>query len=101
MMEDTGVFVFSVNFNPKLHFESSCLIPFFLSYLKRDLMLQPVFKNRIKLLNKYGYTYDILFFPHQLKYAKELVAAFPGQPFVIDYIAKPAIKNMDIAEWKK
>ena len=68
---------------------------------QRDLMLQPAFKNGISLLNKYGFTYDVLIFPDQLKYAKELAAAFPNQPFVLDHIAKPEIKGGQIADWKK
>jgi len=68
---------------------------------QRDLMLQPAFKNGIGLLNKYGFSYDVLIFPDQLKYAAQLVAAFPYQPFVIDHIAKPGIKDGLIADWKK
>ena len=68
---------------------------------QRDLMLQPAFKNGIGLLNKYGFSYDVLIFPDQLKYAAQLAAAFPDQPFVIDHIAKPGIKDGLIADWKK
>lgn len=68
---------------------------------QRDLMLQPAFKRGISLLHKYGFTYDILIFPDQLVYAKELVAEFSNQLFVLDHIAKPGIKNKEIDEWKK
>ncbi|MEP6845166.1 MAG: amidohydrolase family protein [Panacibacter sp.] len=67
----------------------------------RALMLKPAFKNGIGLLNKYNYTYDILIFPDQLKFAYELVKAFPDQRFVIDHIAKPYIKDQMIDDWKK
>lgn len=67
----------------------------------RALMLKPAFKRGIGWLAKYGFTYDILIFPDQLKYATELVAEFPDQKFVIDHIAKPPIKNGKITEWKK
>lgn len=67
----------------------------------RALMLKPTFLNGISKLQAYGYTYDILIFPDQLKYAAELVAKFPDQPFVLDHIAKPAIKAGTIEEWKK
>jgi L-fuconolactonase len=67
----------------------------------RALMLKPEFKRGIELLAKYGFTYDILIFPDQLKYAAELVAAFPDQRFVIDHIAKPQIKDGEIKEWQK
>jgi len=68
---------------------------------QRDIMLQPAFKYGISLLNKYGFTYDLLIFPDQLKYAAQLAAAFPYQPFVVDHIAKPGIKDSLIAEWEK
>lgn len=68
---------------------------------QRDLMLQPAFKNGISLLNKYGFTYDVLIFPDQLKYAAQVAAAFPDQPFVINHIAKPGIKDGLIGNWKK
>jgi L-fuconolactonase len=58
----------------------------------RALMLQPEFKSGISQLSRFGFTYDILIFPDQLGYAKELVAAFPEQLFVIDHLAKPNIK---------
>ena len=67
----------------------------------RALMLKPAFKRGIGLLKKFGYTYDILIFPDQLGYTREFVAAFPDQPFIIDHIAKPHIKDRYITEeWK-
>lgn len=68
---------------------------------QRDLMLQPNFKRGIGLLHKYGFTYDILIFADQLKYAAQLAAEFPKQRFVVDHIAKPDIKNKEVAEWEK
>lgn len=67
----------------------------------RALMLKPAFMNGISKLKEFGYTYDILIFPDQLKYAAELVSKFPDQPFVLDHIAKPDIKNGDAAGWKR
>lgn len=67
----------------------------------RALMLKPAFKRGIGLLRKFGYTYDILIYPDQLGYASEFIAAFPDQPFIIDHIAKPHIKDRYITEeWK-
>jgi L-fuconolactonase len=67
----------------------------------RALMLKPAFVRGIEALKEFDYTYDILIFPDQLQYAKELVAAFPQQKFVIDHIAKPSIKRKKIDDWKK
>lgn len=67
----------------------------------RALMLKPAFKRGIASLRKFGYTFDILIFPDQLGYTREFVASFPDQPFVIDHIAKPYIKDRYITEeWK-
>jgi len=67
----------------------------------RALMLKPAFKRGIGLLQQFGYTYDILIYPDQLGYARDFTAAFPDQPFVIDHIAKPYIKDKKIIdEWK-
>jgi L-fuconolactonase len=67
----------------------------------RALMLKPAFLNGIGKLRDFGFTYDILIFPDQLKYAAELVSQFPDQPFVLDHIAKPDIKNQSINDWER
>ncbi len=64
-------------------------------------MLQPNFIRGISHLRKHGFTYDILIYPKHLSYAKQLVAALPDQPFVIDHMAKPLIKDQMIEDWKK
>ncbi len=67
----------------------------------RALMLKPAFKRGIGSLKKFGYTFDILIFPDQLGYTRDFVASFPDQPFIIDHIAKPYIKDRFITEeWK-
>ena len=67
----------------------------------RALMLNPNFKRGIAALATHGYTYDVLIYPDQLGYTREFVSAFPDQPFVIDHIAKPHIKDRYITEeWR-
>ena len=66
----------------------------------RALMLKPAFMNGIRQLKKFGFTYDILIFPDQLKYMEEFVGSFPDQKFVLDHIAKPNIKAGEITEWE-
>jgi L-fuconolactonase len=68
---------------------------------QRDHMLRVAFMHGIRLLKKYHFTYDILIFPDQLKYANQFVTTFPDQPFVIDHLAKPYIRDKKINEWKK
>ncbi|WP_207435784.1 amidohydrolase family protein [Sabulibacter ruber] len=67
----------------------------------RALMLQPAFKRGIGALREYGYTYDILIYPDQLSHTLEFVSAFPDQPFVIDHLAKPNIKEGKVDEWAR
>jgi L-fuconolactonase len=67
----------------------------------RSLMLRPAFLNGISKLQQYNFTYDILIFHDQLQYIPEFVASFPNQKFVIDHIAKPAIKEKELVAWKK
>jgi L-fuconolactonase len=62
-------------------------------------MLRPDFQNGIHALGQFGLTYDLLVLPHQLPAACELVAAFPEQPFVLDHIAKPLIKDGVRSPW--
>ena len=68
---------------------------------ERDLMLKPHFKRGIAALAEYGYTYDLLIFEDQLRYAAELVRSFPDQKFVLDHIAKPAIKTQQLTSWTR
>jgi L-fuconolactonase len=66
-----------------------------------DFLLRKDFCRGIALLREYDFTYDILIYPRHLKYANEFVHRFPGQPFVIDHLAKPFIRDKKIDEWKK
>lgn len=68
---------------------------------KRDLMLHSNFKRGIAALQQNNFTYDLLIFPDQVLFSKELVAAFPNQKFVIDHLAKPYIKKGEVDQWKK
>ncbi len=67
----------------------------------RALMLNPQFMNGVRMLNRYGLTYDILIFPDQLGYTFQFVKTFDGHKLVIDHIAKPDIKNKNIGKWEK
>ena len=64
-------------------------------------MLQKEFLHSISALKKYNLTYDILIYPKQLEDTIELVSKFPNQKFIVDHCAKPNIKEVEIAIWKK
>jgi L-fuconolactonase len=66
-----------------------------------DFMLRPAFLNGIGALGTFDYTYDLLVFPAHLASAVKLVKQFPYQLFVVDHIAKPAIRESELARWKK
>lgn len=65
----------------------------------RSLMLRPDFQAGIAKLQSYGYTFDILVLPDQLKYAEALVAAFPEQRFVLNHLGKPNIRLRQFEDW--
>jgi L-fuconolactonase len=65
-----------------------------------EFMLQKSFVNGIKTIGKYNYTYDILIYPEHLPAALELVKQCSTQKFVIDHLAKPAIKAGKIKDWE-
>lgn len=64
-------------------------------------MLQPSFIRGLSQLAQLNFTYDILVFPKHLPATLALIQSLPNQPFVIDHIAKPYIKDGLINEWKK
>jgi len=66
-----------------------------------DFMLSKEFLKGIKLLQEYGYCYEILIYPKHLPASIKLVNQFPDMRFVIDHIAKPNIKEKQISEWQK
>jgi L-fuconolactonase len=62
-------------------------------------ILQPDFLRGIGKLKEHGLTYDILIYPAQLPATLEFVPQFPDQPFVLDHIAKPHIKDGTLEPW--
>ncbi len=62
-------------------------------------LLDKRFQRGIGLLSEYGLTYDLLVLTHQLEEAAELVRRFPGQAFVLDHLAKPAVSHAVRAPW--
>jgi L-fuconolactonase len=66
-----------------------------------DFMVRPEFLRGISKLKQFGLRYDILIYPKQLPAAIKLVQQFPGQPFVLDHIAKPHIKDGTRSPWQE
>ncbi|MBN8247749.1 MAG: amidohydrolase family protein [Verrucomicrobia bacterium] len=63
-------------------------------------LLRPAFLRGLGCLREFGLTYDLLVYPKQLPAAIELVRRMPGQPFVLDHIAKPFIRDGVLDPWR-
>ena len=63
-------------------------------------LLREDVRKGIEAVGEYGYTYDLLVFPKQLKAALQTVRALPQQQFVLDHIAKPAIAAGKLESWR-
>lgn len=64
-------------------------------------MLREDFQRGIAALRRFGLTYDLLVFPRQLPAAIALGRKFPEQPFVLDHLAKPPIKDGALSPWRE
>ena len=63
-------------------------------------MLGGNFLQGLEQLRQYNLTYDLLLYPRHLSVAIDVVKRFPQQPFVLDHIAKPFIKDGIIEPWQ-
>jgi L-fuconolactonase len=62
-------------------------------------MLRTDFVQGIAALQAFGLTYDLLIFPQHLPVACQVVEQLPDQPFVLDHIAKPLIRDGVVEPW--
>jgi L-fuconolactonase len=66
-----------------------------------QFMLREDFQRGIAALRRFGLTYDLLVFPRHLPAAVALAEKFPEQPFVLDHLAKPPIKDGALSPWRE
>ena len=64
-------------------------------------MLGGNFLRGLAKLKAYDLRYDLLLFPRHLPIAIDVVRRFPEQPFVLDHIAKPFIKEGRLEPWER
>lgn len=64
-------------------------------------LLRGDFQRGIAQLRDFGLTYDILIYPRQLPAAIRFAEAFPEQPFVLDHLAKPVVREGLISPWRE
>ncbi len=66
-----------------------------------NFLLGAEFQRGLASLKSFGLTYDLLVFPKQLPAAIKLVEMFPDQPFVLDHLAKPHLKDGRLDPWRE
>lgn len=64
-------------------------------------LLRPPFLRGLALLEEFGLAYDILIYSHHLPSAAELAGLLPRQRFVLDHLAKPAIRGGERQVWER
>ncbi|MYB93716.1 amidohydrolase family protein [Candidatus Poribacteria bacterium] len=66
-----------------------------------DFCVQPNFVSGVKVLSRYGLSFDLCIFHPQLANAIRLVEQCPHVQFILDHIGKPDIKNQLFDPWKQ
>src|SRR5690606_35637232 len=64
-----------------------------------QFLLRPAFLYGVSLIERYGYSYDILVRPHQLAACHKFISHFPKQRFIINHSAKPNIAKGGREPW--
>ena len=64
------------------------------------MCIEPDFLAGVRMLPRYGFSFDICVKHHQLTYALELVRRCPDTFFILDHIGKPDIRNGLVEPWK-
>ena len=64
-------------------------------------LMRPDFLLGLARLKEFALTYDLLIYPKQLPAAIEVVRQFSDQPFVLDHLAKPFIKDGILSPWRE
>jgi L-fuconolactonase len=66
----------------------------------REFVLGPEFRRGLRALHDFGLTYDLLLVADQLPAAATLAGLTPEQPYVLDHLAKPLIKDRRLDPWR-
>ena len=65
-----------------------------------DFAVKPDFVAAVKLLPKYGLSFDICIYHHQFPAVVKLVRQCPDVSFILDHIGKPGIRDGLTEPWK-
>ncbi|MBZ0149887.1 MAG: amidohydrolase family protein [Planctomycetes bacterium] len=66
-----------------------------------DFLRRADFQRGVRTLARHGLVYDLLVYPQQLPAALDFVRALPGQPLVLDHLAKPDIRRDGREPWAR
>lgn len=64
-----------------------------------DFIIRADVRRGLKILERHGMPFDLLFFAKHLKHAVTLARDCPNLPMVIDHLAKPEIKHHRMDNW--
>jgi L-fuconolactonase len=71
------------------------------SETNNNLCIEPNFITGVRTLADFNFTFDLCILPHQLPAVTQLVACCPEVFFVLDHVAKPAIRDKQLDPWRK
>ena len=64
-----------------------------------DFIVRPDVLRGLRVLEKHGVPFDLLFYVKHLRHAASLARALPSLPMVVDHLAKPKIKASRLDDW--
>jgi L-fuconolactonase len=64
-----------------------------------DFIIRPEVIRGLRVLEKHGVPFDLLFYVKHLHHVPEIARQVPNLPMVIDHLAKPEIKSQRMDNW--
>ncbi len=64
-----------------------------------EFILRPAVVQGLKVLEKHGVPFDLLFYARHLPHAPTLARQVPGLPLVIDHLSKPDVARRVVFDW--
>jgi L-fuconolactonase len=65
-----------------------------------DFTVRPAVLGGLRVLEKHGVPFDLLFYVKHLRHAATLATKFPDLKMVVDHLAKPRIKDHSMEGWR-
>lgn len=64
-----------------------------------DFIIRPEILRGLRVLEKHGMPFDLLFFVKHLHHVPALARALPALPMVVDHLSKPKIREQRMDDW--